>query len=175
MPVNQSIVDVLATFGWRENRPDPITDRDDSPNPLQPLMLANGVMSSRVIRLTEESRITELCLQDVSVETLVDGLFLATLSRKPDAEEQAMLVELLQSGFEQRRTGKPKPKVVRQARAHVDWDKHLLAEASIELLEAEKLVRMGDPPTVRLTGDFRERVEDALWCLLNSPEFVFVP
>ena len=67
------------------------------------------------------------------------------------------------------------PKVVRQKRAYVDWDKHLKAEASVELLKAEKLVRAGEPPTVRLTTEFRERVEDAIWCLINSPEFVFVP
>jgi hypothetical protein len=175
MPVNQSIVDVLTTFGWRETRPDPITQRDDSPNPLQPLMLSNGLMVSRVVRLCEDNRVTELCLQDLTVEELADKLCLTVLSRRADDGERAALIELLSPGFETRRTGVPKPKVVKKPRAHVDWDKHLQAEASVELLEAEKQVRQGDPPTVRLTADFRERVEDALWCLINSPEFVFVP
>jgi hypothetical protein len=175
MPVSQSIVDVLSTFGWRETRPDPITDRDESPNTLQPLMLANGLMSSRAIRLTEDSRITELCLNDISVEQLVDELYLTVLSRMPDSMERSIIVELISPDYSSRRTGKAKPKVVKRKRAYVDWDKHLKAEASVELLEAEKIVRAGEPPTVRLTTEFRERVEDALWCLINSPEFVFVP
>lgn len=175
MPVNQSIVDVLKTFGWRASRPDPITVRDESPNPLQPLMLANSLLSSRIIRLTENSAITELCLEPIPVEELVDRMFLTVLSRRPDSEEQAAFAALLRPGFDSRLTGKPKPKIERQPRARVDWDKHLLAEASVELLEAERLVREGEPPTVRLTEDFRKRVEDALWCLINTPEFVFVP
>jgi len=175
MPVNQSIVDVLVTFGWRATRPDPITERDVSPSPLQPLMLANGLMSWRTLRLTEDNRVTELCLQDVSVEQLAAGLFESVLSREPDAKELALVAETLRPAFESRRTGKPKRKPEPLDRAYVDWDKHLDAEASRELLEAERLVRQGDPPTVRLTTGFRERVEDVLWALVNSPEFVFVP
>ena len=33
----------------------------------------------------------------------------------------------------------------------------------------------GDPPTTRLEADWRERMEDMVWALVNSPEFVFVP
>ncbi len=175
MPVNQSIVDVLSTFGWRETRPDPLTDRDHEPNPLQPLMIANGLMSQRILRLTEESPLTELCLEDQSAEELVRELFVATLSRQPDADEQAVFVELIGDTFSKRRTGKPKPKIEKRKRAYVDWDKHLKAEASVEILAAEKLVREGEPPTIRLTKDFRERFEDAVWALVNLPEFVFVP
>lgn len=175
MPVCQSIVDVLGTFGWRETRPDPRTVRDHSPNPLQPLMLANGLMSARLVRLTEESAITELCLEDGTVEELAERMFLAVLSRNPSDEERAVLVELLRPGFEERRTGKPKPKRAPVKRAYVDWDKHLNPEATLELMEAERLAREGPPPTVRLREDFRQRAEDALWSLINSPEFVFVP
>ena len=42
-----------------------------------------------------------------------------------------------------------------------------------EALAAE--VEAGDPPTQRLSADWRERYEDALWSLLNTPVFVFVP
>ena len=175
MPVNQSIVDVLKAFGWRERRPHPITDRDHEPNLLQPLMMANSMMSSHLVRLTEDSSVTELCLAEGSAEELAEQLFLATLSREPDDEERAIISDLIRPEFDKRRTGKPKPKIVRQKRARVDWDKHLSPEATIELLEAERLARLGPPATVRLTKEFRERVEDALWCLINSPEFVFVP
>ena len=175
MPVNQSIVDVLKTFGWRERRPNPLTDRDHEPNPLQPLMMANSMMSSHLVRLTEDSSITELCLSEGSPEELTARLFLATLSREANDEERAVIADLIRPEFDKRRTGKPKPKIVRQKRARVDWDKHLSPEATVELLEAERLARLGPPATVRLTKEFRERVEDALWCLINSPEFVFVP
>ncbi|MBW3541167.1 MAG: DUF1549 domain-containing protein [Planctomycetes bacterium] len=175
MPVNQSLVDVLATFGWRETRPDPLTLRDHSPNALQPLMLSGGLLSQRLVRLTEDSPVTELCLEDLTPDELAERLFLRVLSRRPDAEESDAIAELLRPGFAERRTAAEKPKMVRKPRARVDWDKHLDPEASLELLEAERLVREGDPPTVRLVPEWRERAEDALWSLLNSPEFVFVP
>ena len=56
-----------------------------------------------------------------------------------------------------------------------DWRKHLQPEQTSMAIEAQARVREGERPTVRLTDDFRERVEDALWALINSPEFVFVP
>jgi len=36
---------------------------------------------------------------------------------------------------------------------------------------------MGDEPTrpVLTPGKFRERFEDTLWAMVNSPEFVMVP
>jgi hypothetical protein len=37
------------------------------------------------------------------------------------------------------------------------------------------MAREGDPPTTRLEADWRERMEDMVWALVNSPEFVFIP
>jgi hypothetical protein len=176
LPVNQMVLDVLTTFGWRETRPDPWTRQDAEPNPLQPLMLANGVIVNQIVRLTEESVVTDWCVEnDLKVEELVDRLFLTTLGRRPDAAERKLVSGVLAEGFAERRTGKPKPPPIERIVAHVDWDKHLKGEASVELLAAEKQARAGDPPTERLTADFRRRVEDVLWSLVNSPEFVFVP
>jgi hypothetical protein len=39
----------------------------------------------------------------------------------------------------------------------------------------EREVQAGDPPTPRLAADWRERMEDVVWALFNSPEFVFIP
>ena len=48
-------------------------------------------------------------------------------------------------------------------------------EAAKIKLEAERAARAGDLPAARLAPAWRERMEDAVWALLNSPEFVFVP
>lgn len=42
-------------------------------------------------------------------------------------------------------------------------------------MAAEERARQGDEPTPRLQPHWRERMEDVLWALVNSPEFVFVP
>lgn len=175
LPVNQTIVDVLTTFGWRETRPDPLTVRDHEPSALQPLLLANGLMVNRVVRLSEDSAVTELALADQPLGQFVDQLFERILSRRPDADERRYVADVLAPAYADRRTGQPKPPPVVRKRPQVDWDRHLEAEASVELLAAEKLAREGDPPTVRLTAEFRQRAEDVVWCLVNTPEFVFIP
>jgi len=175
LPINQMILDVLTTFGWRETRIDPLTRRDAEVNPLQPLMMANSEAVNQAIRLTENSAVTAWCLEDVTLDQTIDRLFLATFSRLPSGGERKLVAGVLEDSYAARRTGRPKPPPVERVVAHVDWDKHLKGESSLELMEAEKQARAGDPPTVRLTEEFRTRVEDVLWSLLNSPEFVFVP
>jgi hypothetical protein len=59
--------------------------------------------------------------------------------------------------------------------SRVSWSNHLSAEATLIRMEEERRLRMGDEPTRRLTKEFRERFEDGLWALLNSPEFVVLP
>ena len=60
-----AIVDVLVAFGWRESRPNPLSVRDETPTVLQPLALANGVMASRIVRLSDDHAVTALCLMVV--------------------------------------------------------------------------------------------------------------
>jgi hypothetical protein len=57
----------------------------------------------------------------------------------------------------------------------VSWSNHLNAEATKIKLEEERAARAGDPPTLALQSDWRERMEDTVWALVNSPEFIFVP
>ena len=57
----------------------------------------------------------------------------------------------------------------------LSWSNHLNAKSTEIKYAVEERSRLGDEPTPRLTRDWRERMEDVLWALVNSPEFVFVP
>jgi hypothetical protein len=175
MPVCQTIVDVMTAFGWNGSRQQPRSERELTTSALQPLMIFNGLLSQRITRLSERSAITELCLQEMPVSTLVDRLFDTVLGRPPDEEEQLEITKLLRPGFEQRRTGKPARAIEPLTTFQPDWRKHLEAEQTRLMLAAQQRVSRGEPPTSRLTNDFRERVEDVLWALINSPEFVVIP
>src|SRR5690606_32363645 len=104
-------------------------------------------------------------------------LFMRVLSRAPSSEERATLVELLAPGFEKRinasaRVSPARPPSTLRA---VTWSNHLHADATKVKLALEEAARAGDPPTPRLETGWRERAEDAIWALMLSPEFVFVP
>src|SRR6185503_2932098 len=71
LPRAQAIVDMLTTFGWRESRQSPLTVRDDSPNAVQPATIANRVVGNgRIARLSDDSAITELSLEERSLSDL---------------------------------------------------------------------------------------------------------
>jgi hypothetical protein len=176
LPAAQGLVDLLGAYGWRESRPNPITVRDETPTPLQPMVLAHGTVGSRITRLSDDSAFTELCLDERPLPDLVRAVFLRVLSRPPTAEERDLFVELLKPGYEDRRvpgavaTGKRW-----QPASAVSWANHLSPEATRIKLELERQARAGDLPTSRLRSAWRERMEDMIWALVNSPEFVFVP
>lgn len=174
LPVAQSIVDVLSTFGWRDARPNPITVREQSTTVLQPLTIANGTMPHRIVQISDNSAFTALALQDISVEELVDQLFLQIVSRPASTVEREPLVTLLRDGFDHRRTDAP-PITLRRKSNQVSWSNHLSKEATQIKLALERAARRGDPPTNRLRADWRERYEDVVWALVNSPETMFLP
>lgn len=175
LPVVQSLVDVLQTFGWRPSRQDPITDRDEASTPLQPALLANGIAANRVVGLSDDNVITELCLKNQSPEDLIRAVTLRVLSRPPTKRESERLVAYLGAAYQGRIVPGAKPNPLHRFTRRVSWSNHLSPEATTIQLEREKAARAGDPPTTRLTAEFRERMEDVVWALLNSPEFVFLP
>lgn len=176
LPIAQSVVDVLTTYGWRQSRQNPVTTRDDAPSPMQTLILANGIMGTRLVRLADDSAFTELALRDLPLQNLLREAFLRVLSRPPSAGESRIFLEYLRAAYSDR---KVKNAAVRKASLKTDnrvsWSNHLSAEATLIRLEEERRLRMGEEPTGRLTPQFRERFEDVLWALVNSPEFVLVP
>ena len=177
MPRAQSLIDCLSTFGWRDSRQSPLTVRDHAANVLQPAALANGLVANgRIARLSDDSAITALALQDRPLPELVRALFLRVLSRPPTANELKAFTTQLAEGYADRRF-KPSGSAAQKTgpARPVSWSNHLNPEATRLKQEAERAARAGDPPTDRLRADWRERMEDAVWVLVNAPEFVFVP
>ena len=129
--------------------------------------------------LSEDSALTALALEDQPVEQLVDAVFIRVLSRKPGKTEAKMFIELLTDGYKSRPAKPSAEAILARARGKkhhaVSWSNHLNAEATRIKMEMEKEARAGDPPTLRLQEDWRMRMEDMVWALVNSPEFVFLP
>ena len=178
MPKAQMISDTLTTFGWRESRQGAQTLRDDLPNVLQPAAIANGLLANgRITRLSDDSALTALASRgDVTLSQLTRETFLRLASRPPTQDEEKLFASYLKEGFDARllvsETTAPKQ---RKATRPVSWSNHLNPEATKIKQEAERAARAGDPPTTRITPAWRERMEDAVWALVNSPEFMFVP
>jgi len=178
MPKTQAIVDVLQMFGWREARQGPLSARDDSPNVLQPAVLANGDMGNgRIARLTDDCAVTDLCAENQPLPALVDAVFARVLSRAPSSAERTKFTGYLQAGYAERVVdcGPRKSRKDFDPSQLLSWTNHLNAKASEIKYAVEEKARLGDEPTPRLKRDWRERMEDVLWAMVNSPEFVFVP
>ena len=175
LPRIQAVCDVLAAFGWRASRPDPLTDRDTAPNSLQPAILANGVMGTWLTGLSEDHGTTRLCLEAKSPEALVEALFLRILTRRPTAKELQLYTERLRPDFENRlaHSTVARPAGPRRPAYYVSWSNHLDKDATLVRQQQAEAARRGDPATTRLQPAWRQRAEDALWALVNSPEFLY--
>jgi len=176
LPYAQPFITALENFGWRSSRQDPVTERDTAPNPLQPGQMENGLLTRRICTLSDDSGFTRLALQDQTLENFVNEIYHRILTRAPTADEKQAFLELLSPGFDSRRVAGavpvPRERVVR---TRVAWTNHLHPDATRVKQEMEKEVRRGDPPTVLLEKSWRERAEDMIWVLINSPEFMFTP
>lgn len=175
LPRAQVITELMTAFGWEGNRQEPISVRKNEPNPLQPALLANGTASLWLTRLSDDSRLTELTLQKQPVEKLVEEVFLRILGRQPKPEERAKFISLLEPGYEKRVLSLKAPVMAHTPRPYVSWGNHLEADANVLRQKEEVEAHQGASPTVRLAADWRMRMEDFLWALLNSPETIYVP
>jgi hypothetical protein len=134
-------------------------------------------------RLSDDHGITQVALKAQTLDQLVDTLFMKLLTRKPTSDEKARYSEHLKAGFDTR-IRNPKSAIPnepmpssseRQPVKYVSWSNHLDPEATIVRQQQELDARRGDPPTEKLDADWRTRLEDVLWALLNAPEWVFAP
>ena len=177
LPQAQVYVDVLETYGWNGSRQNPIEERDHAANVLQPAVLANGIMSQRLTRLSDQHPLTQLAMQPHDLSDLVDMLFLKTLGRKPSRDESNTYLALLSEGYQDRvvpeKDRTPAPEPIRYP--YISWSNHLVSEAS-EVKEAiARDIEVGEPPTRFLKDRWRKNLEDGLWALINSPEMIFMP
>lgn len=178
LPRIQAVGDVLEAFGWRATRQDPTSVRAAEPNSLQPAILSNGIVATWVTVLSDDHGITQLAIDAKSPESLIETLFLKLLTRQPTAEEKQTYLSYLSKGFETRLNTQPRetaPPTKRTRTKYVTWTNHLDPEATVLRMEEEAAARLGDPPSQKLTADWRVRLEDSLWSILNAPEWVFAP
>lgn len=177
LPAATQITDLMQAFGWRDARQDPITSRDATVTPLQPGILATGLVHTRIARLSDDSRLTRIALETKSIDDLADRTTLAILARPATESEKSEARELFAATFASRAVAGAKPleKTPRSHRQRVSWSNHLSPRATEIQIEEEAMVRAGDPPTPRLTTEFREIYEDWAWAMFNSPEFLFLP
>ncbi len=176
LPMAQSLIDLMVAYNWRHQRQDPLTDREESLTPLQPMALAHGTAAARIIDFSDRSRWARMALEDEPVDRFIERLFEVLLTRPPTSQERQVLRELLAPGYDSRIVAGPE--VVRPRRIHrsgITWYNHFDPRSDQEAVARQREVLKGDPPTARLDADWRARAEDAVWALINQPEFVFLP
>ncbi len=179
LPRVQAVASIMETFGWRGARQDPVSIRDNETNVLQPAILANGTMGTWLTRLSDDHGVTALAGEDQSIETFVERLYLRLLTRPPTAEELNRYVAYLSKGYETRLVApedrvSPSP-APRELRRYISWSNHLDSAANVLAQQYEAEARRGDPATQALEFDWRLRLEDVLWALLNAPEWIYTP
>ena len=178
LPRIQAVTDVLAAFGWRGSRQDPTSKRDADPNVLQPAILSNGTVGIWLTRLSDDHGVTQLALKKQSVDQFIDQLFLKLLTRHPSTEERDLYIKHLSEGYDTRLNHQSRiieHKSTRSRVPYVSWSNHLDSEATTVRMAQESAARAGDTPTDRLNADWRQRLEDVLWAMLNAPEWAYSP
>jgi hypothetical protein len=175
LPRAQAVITVLESFGWRGARQSPVTVRESAPNVLQPAVIANGTMTSWITRLSEDHELVDLALGEDSIEELVRRVYLRILTREPGADELKDGVEMLSRGFDGRRRAVVPAKPEKRRRPpFVTWSNHLDGPANALAAEIEEAARQGEPPTLRLQPEWRERMEDFVWTIINKPEAIHI-
>ena len=177
LPRIQAVADVLEAFGWRGARQDATSIRETDPSALQPAIIANGTVGIWLTRLSDDHPLTALSLTEQPAEKLLDELFLKLLILKPTEAEKKSYLPFILDGYDTRIVENPAPAKSGKPRGpekYVTWSNHLDPEADIVRQQQTFDARAGDPPTNKLQQDWRNRFEDVLWAIINSPEWIYL-
>ncbi|MGI9474891.1 MAG: DUF1553 domain-containing protein [Rubripirellula sp.] len=175
LPRASAITECLEAFGWTGSRQEPINHRQDEANVIQPGMLAGGLLSIQLTRLTDQDELTGLAIRATSPDDLVDQIFVRFLTRPPRDNERARFSKLLRDGFDDRVLKEATLPETPIREPFVSWANHLHPDATDVRLRQSARLRLGPEASRRLNPDWRERFEDAVWALINTPEFIFLP
>lgn len=176
LPRAQSVVDILTAFGWRESRPNPLTERSNDRSLVQPLVLANGDAMHRITELSDDSEFTRIAVSSPTPQLVAERTYLQILGRLPNRDETRVVTEFLAPGFDDRivPNAPAAPLYRNRFRNAVSWSNHLHPDATRIKQEIEKAVREGDYATNQLKPEWRSRMEDLVWTLYNSPDFILL-
>jgi hypothetical protein len=86
----------LKTFGRNQRRITCECERSDEPTMVQVLHMSNGDTINVKLR-AEKGRVTEMLTKELTPAQMVEGVYLAALSRPPSADEVTRLTELIES------------------------------------------------------------------------------
>ncbi len=176
LPKAAIVVECLEAFGWRGSRQEPVSHRETDANVVQPGVVANSAMSIKLSRMTEDSFFTQLALSAKTPDEFVRTAFEQVLSREPNSEEHQTFVEQIKPEWDTRIVSLSVPPAPPQPhRGFVTWANHFEIRANQLMRDVEREIAAGPPPSARLQSSWRERAEDAIWALLNTPEFQFIP
>ena len=170
-PLLQEIITLAKAFGWRDQRPDPVSVRNDDPHALQPLAMANGELTYRLVKFTDKSYYTDLSNRDITLDEFGNQLFLNTLSRLPSEKERSWLHSELEAVWNRRLV----PPELQEKRGKESRVEEVTVGDTLAAHEYIMRVRQGEPATPTLTEAYRKKAEKVLWVVLNSPEFIFLP
>jgi hypothetical protein len=181
LPFAQPFTSAMTVFGWNGARQNPTNQREQEVNVLQAAILNNGLLLRDNVRLGLTSAFTKLALHAEDPTTLVEQTYLRILGRTPDKAELKMFVELMRDGFSDRRVSVSPAELAMAAnlkyqlpRGLVSWSNHNSMQANEIKLVLRKAVYRGESPTPQLNTAWRERMEDMVWVLFNSPEFIYI-
>lgn len=176
LPKAAIVVECLEAFGWRGSRQEPVSHRETDANMVQPGVVANSAMSVKLSRMTEDAYFTQLALSAKTPAEFVQTAFEQVLSREPSSEELQTFVEQIQPDWDTRIVTLAVPAAVPQPhRGFVTWANHFDVRSNQLMRDVEREIAAGPAPSARLKPEWRERAEDAVWALLNTPEFQFIP
>lgn len=175
LPKATAVSECMEAFGWKGARQSPHSERPTEANVVQPGVVANGHLTGWITRMTDESAILDIATACETPEQFVDSLFLSVLTRKPtDLEREAFALQLSE-GFDERIVKvEMSPGLPPVHRGFVTWSNHFDVDANLLRRDQERELAEGPMPTSRIAPRWRERAEDALWALINAPEFQLV-